>query len=229
MSEQIKQLEVKIAGMEKQFADPKTPDHIKTIMAQAISTAKQQLAKLTGKTDGGEPKKADEPKKKTDDEPKDGTKKKPLGRPKKEKAAPKKEASKKEEAPEEEWIEITVKGKTERFNIADCEQAIAAHQKRKERDIESGKKTRSKRPVTKTVDKIEQMVEKLVDVVPDSTKPGAVKKALLQLERDSRAAMVKFCNTTGVSKTLTQKLEDAYTNVIEPIIAEIEAEIAAKK
>lgn len=212
---EIEELKSKIEGFVRQINSTETPDNIKKVLEKAKAAAEGKLKELSGAP--AEPKK-EEPKK---EEPKKKEKEK---KAKKDDKPATPTTKKKQDEEDEEWIEV----KGTRYNIKDCEDAIAAAQARKNRDNESSKKSKSKKPVTKAADKIGQLVNNVVEMVPESTSDKVLKKALLQLERASVKAMVDFCKTTKVSPSLIKKLEDAYATAIEPIIEEIEAEIAAK-
>jgi hypothetical protein len=217
---EIEELKSKIEGFVRQINSEATPDNIKKVLVKAKAAAEEKLKELSGAPAPAAAKEEPKAKEAKKDEPKKEKEKKA----KKEDKPVVATTKKKQEEEDEEWIEV--KGK--KYNIKDCEDAIAAAQARKERDSESSKKSKSKKPVTKAADKIGQLVNNVVDMVPASTSDKVKKKALIQLERASVKAMVDFCKTTKVSPALIKKLEDAYATAIEPIIEEIEAEIAAK-
>lgn len=205
------ELRKSITGFDRILNDPSTSEALKKAMTAAKTKALQALEAEEGKED--------KPKKE---------------KVKKEKPAPKPKKEVEEE--EEELITITIKkdGKEvkETFNINDCKQAIAAAHARKERDRQSGAKTKSKSPGQKAKDRIVLSTEAITELVPAKMlkeDPKKVVTAFQQFEKDSAKALFNLCKSLGISKTLTDKLEKAYEEVIDPIIEEIKAEILASK
>mgnify|MGYP003418223280 CR=1 FL=1 len=212
-------LKKQIAGFEKIINDPSTNAALKSAMEKAKGRAEEKLA-----NEKDEPAEKEKPAKKEKKE-KPAKAEKPAKKEKEEKAPT--PAAKTED--EEEFITITIGGKEETFNINNCEQAIKAAHARKERDKESGKKSKSRSPGKVAAERIELAAKGLADIIPDNVDPKTQVRALKQLEKDSEAAMVKFCGTIGVSKTLTDKLANAYATVIDPILDEIEKELEEAK
>jgi hypothetical protein len=209
----VDELKKSIAGFERVIDDPASSDAIKKAMKAAKAKAMEALQ-------AEEAKEAPKPKKE---------KKAP-------KSEPKKAAAKKDEEEEEELITITVmkdgKPVKETFNINNCEQAIKAAHARKERDRQSGAKTKSKSPGQRAKDRIVLATEAITELVPEKLlkeDPQKVVGAFQQFEKDSAKALFNLCKSLGVSKSLTDKLEKAYEEVIDPIIAEIKDEILAGK
>ncbi len=232
-------LEKSMVGFRKIIADPNTQPSMKTAMEKALKNAEAKLKAMPDeegdKKEGSKPeskpaatKEKKATAKKSDGE---GTTKKKDKKP----GAAKKETPKKEE--EEEFVTITVTNKDgkrvkETFNINNCEEAIAAAHARKQRDTESGKKTKSKSAGKKAADRIGLAVEGITELIPQKMidqDPKLVIEALEKFENKQAAAVVELCKSIGVPKALIEKLEAAYANAIDPVIEEIKAYIAKSK
>lgn len=233
MATKSEELKKQIAGFDKIINDPNTSPALKSAMEKAKVRATEALRAEGVDTDerlgnSGLPGVGVNSPAMMEERKKLHAKEKAEGKAKEKKPKAEKKVKAKEEE-EEDLITITVKGVSKTLNINDCKQAIEAAHLRKARDKESGKKTKSKSKGEKAKDRIVLAAEGLTELIPVGVDAKTQVKALKQLEKDSSAAMEKYCHTIGVSKALTEKLSNAYATVIEPILDEIEAELEAAK
>ena len=217
------QLEKSIAGFKKQISTEGIAPALKGVLEKALTKAEKELSELAP---AASEKKKEE---KTEKKEEKAEKKEEKAEEKKKKAEKKKE-EKAEEKEEEKDEFFEVKGV--KYNMKICKEVVAGAAARKERDKETAGKAKSKSPAVKAAESVETATDKVVGLIPEKEieeNPQRVIDALEAFEAEQTKSLFSFCEKVGISKTLRDKLADAYEKSIAPIIKEIEEEIRAKK